>query len=112
MVGFILTGFEPVTGLTDERVLILAVNPLHNVVHLALGGVYLAGALDPVRARRINLSLDVFLLVAFVIGVVGAGTILNIDGVAEPDNWLHVGWGLLSLSFGRGAVGRGADSRP
>lgn len=30
---------------------------------------------------------------------------LNIDGVAEPDNWLHLTWGAASIAFARRALG-------
>lgn len=101
VIGFFVTGLDPFIGLTDAKVVILAVNPLHNIVHLLLGAVWLAAANNPTTARQVNGLLGAGLLAAFVIGIVGAGEFLNIDGVAEPDNWLHLAWGGASLAFAR-----------
>jgi len=101
LIGFLVTGFDDFVGLTDEKVVILAVNPLHNIVHLLLGGVYLAGIGSAERARQVNLLVGVALLAAFVLGVAGGANFLNIDGVAEPDNWLHLVWGAASIAFAR-----------
>lgn len=105
LVGFAITGLEPFVGLTGESLLLLAINPLHNVVHLALGGLYLAASTDHERARQVNRVIGIGLLAAFVLGVVGGANVLNIDGVAEPDNWLHLTWGAASIAFARRALG-------
>lgn len=105
VIGFLVTGFDDFTGLTGEKVVILAVNPTHNIVHLLLGGAYLAGATDDRRARQVNLLIGVGLLAAFVLGVAGGANFLNIDGVGEPDNWLHLVWGAASLWFARESLG-------
>lgn len=104
VIGFAVTGFDDFAGITDEKVVILAVNPLHNIVHLTLGAVYALGIASAERARQVNLLVGAGLLAAFVLGVAGGAEFINIDAVSEPDNWLHVVWGSASLLFARRAA--------
>ena len=101
LIGFLVTGFDDFAGLTDEKIIILAVNPIHNIVHLTLGAVYLVGLQGAERARQVNLLVGLGLLAAFVLGIAGGANFLNIDGVSEPDNWLHLVWGAASVWFAR-----------
>ncbi len=100
ILGFFVTGFDDFAGNTDEKLIILGLNPLHNVVHLALGALWLGAATSPSSARMANIALGFGLLAAFVLGVVGAAGFLNIDNAAEPDNYLHLVYGLISVYVG------------
>lgn len=112
LAGFAVTGFEPFVGLTGDRLIILGLNPLHNIVHLTLGATWLWAARDHRTSALTNAVLGAGLLVAFVVGMAGAGQFLNIVGPSEPDNYLHLIWGALSLYLGTaGAEGAGAGRR-
>ena len=111
VLGFLVTGADDWVGLTGERLVILGINPLHNVVHLVLGTVWLAGARNDSSARLTNTVLGLGLLAAFVLGMAGGGTFLNIDGPAEPDNYLHLLWGGASVYLGTSAAFRLMGSR-
>lgn len=100
VIGFFVTGFDDFASDTTEKIIILGVNPLHNVVHLALGAAWLAAAFSKANARYANIGLGAGLLVAFVLGVAGGATFLNIDNAAEPDNYLHLVYGIASLVIG------------
>lgn len=100
VLGFFVTGFDDFAGDTDERLVLLALNPLHNIVHLVLGTAWAVAATSERNARIGNVGLGIGLLAAFVLGVVGGAQFLNIDGLAEPDNYLHLIWGGLSLMIG------------
>ncbi|WP_306356067.1 MULTISPECIES: DUF4383 domain-containing protein [unclassified Nocardia] len=100
LIGFAVTGFGDFAGSHDAKILILALNPLHNVVHLVLGAVWLAAAVLPPVTRTVNIVLGAGLLAAFALGVTGAAGFLNIHGVSEPDNYLHLGYGVLSIAIG------------
>lgn len=100
VLGFFVTGFDDFASDTTEKLIILGLNPLHNVVHLVLGAVWLAAAFSTTNARIVNTALGVGLLAAFVLGVLGGATFLNIDNAAEPDNYLHLVYGALSLFVG------------
>lgn len=105
--GFIVTGFDAAfTGLADTRVVILAINPLHNIIHLALGAGYAVGVVNDQAARFANMAIGVGLLAAFLLGVLGSAEFINIEGAAEPDNWLHLIWGSASIWFGTKAATR------
>ncbi|RUP33104.1 DUF4383 domain-containing protein [Mycobacterium sp. SMC-16] len=99
VIGFALTGLD-FTGHHDARIVILGVNPIHNSVHLVLGLVWLAAALIPSITRKVNVALGVGLLAAFALGVTGMASFLNIHSVGEPDNYLHLVYGGISLFVG------------
>ncbi len=96
-IGFAVTGF---TSAPHTKVLILAVNPMHNVVHLVLGLAWLGAALMPSITRTANVVLGIGLLAAFVLGVSGVLGFLNIHSAGEPDNYLHLVYGALSVFVG------------
>jgi hypothetical protein len=100
LIGFAVTGFDDFFGDTDEKLIILGLNPMHNIVHLVLGAAWLVAARDAATAKMANIALGVGLLVAFVLGVVGGLGFLNIDNAAEPDNYLHLIYGFASLFIG------------
>lgn len=101
ILGFVVTGTDGFTADTDEKLIILGLNPLHNVVHLVLGGTWLAAAFSRRLAPVVNVALGAGLLAAFALGVVGGAQFLNIDGASEPDNYLHLVYGILSIAVGR-----------
>lgn len=96
--GFLATGFDDFFGDTTERLIILGLNPAHNIVHLLLGTIWLVTAFSPRAAEITNASIGGFLLVAFALGMMGGLQLLNVDNVAEPDNYLHLIYGLLTLA--------------
>lgn len=99
--GFVETGFQDWMATdveTDDAVLWFQVNPLHNVVHLAVGGALVAGALTSERAARI---LALLVAVAYaVVGVAGfwaTGEDWNVLAVNRADNWLHLATAVFGL---------------
>jgi hypothetical protein len=108
--GFALTGFSDFAGHHHHTLLIFAVNPLHNVVHLVLAVVWLAAAPRHASARLANLALGVVLGLVTVLGFVGVTDILGMSGFADPDNFLHLATATLALYFGSVAAG-GTEGR-
>lgn len=100
ILGFLVTGFDDFASDTGEKLIILGLNPLHNVVHLTLGALWLGAAFSSNNARLANLALGGGLLAAFVLGVAGGAGFLNIDNAAEPDNYLHLVYGVISVAIG------------
>ncbi len=103
--GFALTGFSDFAGEHHHTLLIFAVNPLHNVIHLVLAVGWLAAARRHRTARLANLVLGVVLGLVTVLGFVGGMGMLGMDGIADPDNFLHLATATLSLYFGSVAAG-------
>ena len=108
--GFALTGVSDFAGHHHHTLLIFAVNPLHNVVHLVLAVVWLAAVPRHRTARLANLALGVVLGLVTVLGFVGVTDMLGMSGFADPDNFLHLATATLALYFGSVAAG-GPDAR-
>jgi hypothetical protein len=96
----------------DDVLGILAVNGWHNLVHIALGVVLLAGAGSAARETALALGLLYLVLAIWGFLVVddGFGDILGLVPVNTEDNFLHVILGLLGL--GAGAATPAATPRP
>ena len=107
--GFAVTGFSDFMGHHHHTLLIFAVNPLHNLIHVAVGLVWLACAPRPRTARAANLVLGVVLGLVTVLGFVGGMGMLGMSGLSDPDNFLHLATATLSLYFGSLAAGQPAD---
>ena len=103
--GFSLTGFSDFAGEHHHTLLIFAVNPLHNIIHLVLAVGWLAAAPRHHAARLANLAFGVVLGLVTVLGFVGGMGMLGMSGIAEPDNFLHLATATLSLYFGSVAAG-------
>jgi hypothetical protein len=97
ILGFFITGFENFAAETDKTLLGFEINPLHNIVHLAIGlaGLAMWRRLDTARAYG-------WLLVAgygltFLYGLFAAGNSdINFLSLNGADNVLH----LLSAAAG------------
>ncbi|MGH3977495.1 MAG: DUF4383 domain-containing protein [Pseudonocardiaceae bacterium] len=104
LVGFIPTGFNDWVANTDERLLwIFQVNPFHNIIHIGVGALWLLAALvlTPPATEGVNLSIGAVYVLAGILGYIGALSLISIDIGAplDPDNFLHVGTGLITLLF-------------
>ena len=102
--GFAVTGIHPFSGMQHHTLLVFAVNPLHNVVHVVLGVAWLAGAARARAARAVNLALGGVLGLVTVLGFVGVMGMLGMSGLADPDNFLHLATATLALYFGSAAA--------
>jgi hypothetical protein len=104
-VGFAITGVSDFAGPHHHTLLIFAVNPLHNVVHVVLGVAWLASAPRHGSAKITNLALGVVLGLVTVLGFVDGMGVLGMSGLGDPDNFLHLATATLSLYFGSVAAG-------
>jgi hypothetical protein len=110
--GFAVTGFSDFAGMDHHKLVIFAVNPLHNVIHVALGLVWLAAAPRHRFARLANLVVGGVLGLVTVLGFVGGMGMLGMSGLADPDNFLHLATATLALYFGSvAAESRSRDER-
>lgn len=100
VLGFLVTGFDEFAGRTyDDQLVIFPVNPLHNIVHLALGALWVASAGSPDRARQANLLIGGVLGLVTILGAIGVLRFLAIESFGSPDNFLHLITAALSLYF-------------
>lgn len=82
---------------TDQRLIVFELNPLHNVVHLAIGAALLAGSARPSAARMTAIAVGATYALVGVIGFWAVGEPWNILSLNQPDNWLHIGTAVLAL---------------
>jgi hypothetical protein len=91
ILGFLVTGLEDFASETDKTLLGFEVNPLHNLVHLAIGlaGLALWRRLD--TARLYGWLLAIGYGATFVYGVLAAGNSdINFLSINGADNGLHL----------------------
>ena len=97
---FVATEFTG--GSPDDKLILFPVNHLHNIVHLAIGGLLIAGARTVAGAKQMNMIVGVALLGVALLGFLGLDfmqDLLNIHGSGSADNWLHLATGALALYF-------------
>jgi len=109
--GFTITGVQPFSGHHDDTLLIFAINPLHNLIHVVLGLAWLAACASHRAARAVNLALGVVLGLVTVLGFAGGTELLGMSGFADPDNFLHLATATLALYFGSVAAGVPGERR-
>ena len=109
--GFALTGLTGFGEGHEHTLVIFAVNPLHNYIHLVLAVGWLAAAPRHSTARVANLVIGVVLGLVTVLGFFGGMGMLGMSGLADPDNFLHLITASLALYFGSVAAG-GTDAAP
>lgn len=100
---FVATEFTG--GSTDDKLILFPVNHLHNIIHLAIGGVLIAGARTAATAKQANTLIGVVLLLVALLGFLGLDfmhDLLNVHGSGSADNWLHLATGAPALYFGIG----------
>lgn len=101
VVGFFVTGFEGVVQNGPDALLGFDLNPLHNVIHLAIGlGFIVASRLDPTLAQGIVIGGGLVYLLAAVLGFVNNLQIISINDEVAADNFLHLVSGSAAVIFG------------
>jgi Domain of unknown function (DUF4383) len=96
--GWAVTGGMHWTEHDHSRTLAgFAVNPLHNVVHLAVGLAGLALWRRPGGVRGYGLLVAVLYAAVLVYGLVAAGRPWDVLNVNRADNLLHLGTVVLGL---------------
>ena len=104
--GFAVTGFSDFAGMHAHKLVIFAVNPLHNIIHVVLAIVWLASVPRARTARLADLAIGAVLGLVTVLGFFGGMGMLGMSGLADPDNFLHLITATLALYFGSMAADR------
>ena len=99
--GFFLTGFDGFAAPDGELLLGFEVNPLHNVVHLAIGLLGLAMWNRLSQARGYGWLLAAAYLPTFLFGlfVAGSDEPVNFLALNSADNWLHAASALAGVAI-------------
>lgn len=101
LIGFGVTGFDGwVSSSTAEKLLLFPVNPLHNLIHIGIGLLWMVAANKHASASRVNVLIGIVYAATAALGFLGILDFLAIPTAGSADNWLHVATALLSLYFG------------
>jgi hypothetical protein len=101
LIGFGATGFDGwFSQDVQEKLLLFPLNGIHNIVHIAVGVIWMVSSNTHERAKRTNLVLGVVLIALAGLGFAGLAKWAAIEGSGSADNYLHVVTGLLSLYLG------------
>ncbi|HEX2241564.1 MAG TPA: DUF4383 domain-containing protein [Actinomycetota bacterium] len=95
-------------GSPDDKLILFPVNHLHNIVHLAVGALFLYGSRTAAQAKTINTLIGVVYLLTALLGFTGIelmADLLNIHSSGDADNFLHLVSGALALYFGTAGGG-------
>ena len=110
--GFFVTGFGDFAGHTDKTLLGFEINPLHNIVHLAIGLAGIALSRTVTTARTYGWLLAVGYGATFVFGLFAAGRTdaVNFLSLNTADNWLHLVSALAGVGIALWPVRHGAST--
>jgi Domain of unknown function (DUF4383) len=98
VLGFVLA--TPLFGLFE-------VNPVHNIVHIALGAILLYGTTATTAAIQTTRLVGAILVIVGILGFVSADG-FGILPLGGNDIWLHLGSGVILLAVGFFATGEPA----
>ncbi len=101
ILGFFVTGFDGFAAESyNEKLIVFPLNPLHNLVHLVIGAVWVGASRRHDTAKSTNTAIGVAYLLVAVLGFLGVLKFLAIEDASSSDNWLHLVSGALSIYFG------------
>jgi hypothetical protein len=101
LLGFAFTGLANFAAPSDDKLVAFGVNPLHNIVHLAVGALWLASSRSESSARAISILIGTVYLLVGVLGLfINGDSDMNILNLNQPDNLLHLASAALGLFFG------------
>ena len=105
LLGFTVSGGSSFAGMDGGLLLgIFMVNPLHNIAHLLVGALLLAGGLAALQvAKSVNTLVGAVYLVLGVLGLFLLNSSADILALNSADNALHFASALLLLIVGLAA---------
>jgi hypothetical protein len=107
LVGFAVTSGVGFAATDGKSLLGFELNPLHNLVHLAVGAaLVLAARQGQAASRAVNTAVGGVYLLVGVLGLFILGSSANILALNSADNGLHLVSAIALL-----AVGLGTDRR-
>jgi hypothetical protein len=112
IVGFFITGFDDFAAHdTGEKLLVFAINPLHNIVHIVIGIAGLLLSRTLAGARTYGWLLAVGYGAAFIYGLLAVGEDWDFLNINAADNVLHIATALVGLVIALMPVRTAVDDR-
>ncbi|HEV8176061.1 MAG TPA: DUF4383 domain-containing protein [Gemmatimonadales bacterium] len=102
VIGFLFTGLNDTTEFTGESLFgIFHLTPMHNVVHVGVGALWLIAALTltNVACEGVNFAIAGVYVLAAILGYLGYLEMLGIHAGLDADNFLHAVTGVVTLLF-------------
>jgi hypothetical protein len=104
IIGFFITGFGNFVQQTPDELIGFSINPMHNLVHLAIGAfliIMCTRGSAPIAEGAV-MGVGLFYIVAFVIGVIAPDnlTIISMSGAGDLENYNHIVNGIALLTIG------------
>ncbi len=101
ILGFFVTSGVGFFATEGQNLIIFAVNPLHNIIHLAIGAALLIAGLTSIPAAKgVNTTVGGVYLLVGIVGLFLLGSSLNIIALNGADNVLHLASAVLLLGVG------------
>ncbi len=101
LVGFFVTSGIGFFATEGRNLIIFEVNPLHNIIHLAIGATLLLAGLGSVTAAKTaNSTVGAVYLLVGIVGLFLTTSALNIIALNGADNVLHLASALVLLAVG------------
>ncbi len=101
VLGFFVTSGIGFFATQGANLIVFAVNPLHNIIHLLIGAALLAAGLKSVpAAKSVNTTVGGVYLLVGIVGLFLLNTSLNIIALNGADNVLHLASAVLLLGVG------------
>lgn len=101
LLGFVVTSGVGFFATEGRNLIIFEVNPLHNIIHLAIGAALLTAGLKSVpAARSVNTAVGAVYLLVGILGLFLVNSALNIIALNGADNVLHLASAVLLLGVG------------
>ena len=113
LAGFAVTGGVEFASQEGNPLILFDVNPLHNIVHLAIGAAFVLGArAGAMAARSVNMAIGVVYTLVGIAGLlIDRESSANILALNMADNWLHLVSGVAALGVAMYAGREMATSR-
>lgn len=101
VLGFFVTSGVGFFDTEGANLIIFEVNPLHNIIHLAIGAALLvAGRTSVAAAKGVNTVVGAVYLLVGILGLFLVNSALNIIALNGADNVLHLASAVLLLGVG------------
>ncbi|MBT8160123.1 MULTISPECIES: DUF4383 domain-containing protein [Arthrobacter] len=101
VLGFFVTSGIGFFATDGANLIIFAVNPLHNIIHLAVGAALLyAGLNNATLSKAVNSTVGAVYLLVGILGLFLVGSALNIIALNGADNVLHLASAVVLLGVG------------
>ena len=101
LLGFVVTGFSSFAGTnTGDNLIVFEVNPLHNIVHLAIGALLIVSSKNVAAAKGSNTAVGAVYLLVGIIGLFVLDSSANILALNGADNVLHFASAIVLLGVG------------